>query len=134
MAVRPATSSIIVASSRPGPTKTILLVDDQDECRVPAKWFLNNFGYAVDSARTAEEALVIFDPKIHDLVITDNSMPGMSGGEMAHIIKLRSPRTLVVMYSGMPPVDRACLDAFVHRPTHLLSLKDTVDKLLAAAC
>jgi CheY-like chemotaxis protein len=114
------------------PTKTILLVDDNDDIRVPTKWFLNNFGYAVDSVCSAEEGLALFNPKLHDLVVTDNSMPGMSGSELAHIIKLRSPGTLVVMYSGLPPEDRSCLDLVVQRPTHLLTLKDAIDDLLAS--
>ena len=116
----------------PSPSlKTILLVDDGDDCRITTKWFLANFGYAVDAVRTAEEALALFDPKIHDLVVTDNAMPGMTGAEMAHVIKLRSPSTPVLMYSGNPPDDQACLDFVIQRPTHLLALKDAVDKLLA---
>jgi CheY-like chemotaxis protein len=107
-----------------------LLVDDQDECRITTKWFLSNFGYAVDSARDAEEALAVFDPNVHDLVVTDNSMPGMSGREMAHIIKLRSPTTRVLMYSGQMPDDVECVDAVVPKPTHVLALKQAVDRVL----
>ena len=113
------------------PLKTILLVDDNDDVRVVTKWFLSNFGYAVDSVRNAEEALVLFDPRLHDLVVTDNSMPGMTGAEMAHIIKLRSSTTPVLMYTGLPPDDRSCLDAVIQRPTHLLALTAAVDRLLA---
>ncbi len=112
------------------PLRTILLVDDQDDCRLTTKWFLGNFGYAVDSARGAEEALALFDPNVHDLIVTDNSMPGMTGKEMAHIIKLRSPGTPVLMYSGQLPADRSCLDAVLLKPAHLLTLKAAVDKIL----
>jgi CheY-like chemotaxis protein len=111
--------------------KTILLVDDLDEFRVTTKWFLNNFGYTVESVRSAEEALALFNPGTHDVVVTDNSMPGMSGVEMAHIIKLRSPSTPVVMYSGNVPADQSCLDLVIQRPTHLLTLKEGIDKLLS---
>lgn len=114
-------------------TKTILLVDNNDDVRVPTKWFLNNFGYAVDSACSAEEALAIFKPSVHDLIITDNSLPGMTGGEMAHIVKLRSSSTLVVMYSGMVPADQSCIDEIVHRPAHLMELKETVERVFAWA-
>ena len=117
--------------SLPAPVKTILLVDDGDDIRVTTKWFLTSFGYAVDAARTAEEALALFNPTIHDLVVTDNVMPGMTGAEMAHVIKLRSPSTPVLMYSGNPPDDRACLDLVIQRPTHLLTLREAVEKLLA---
>ena len=112
--------------------KTILLVDDVDDIRVTTRWFLTSFGFAVDAARTAEEALALFNPAIHDLVVTDNSMPGMTGAEMAHVIKMRSSSTPVLMYSGNPPDDRSSLDVVIQRPTHLLTLKEAVDKLLAA--
>lgn len=117
--------------TRPAPLKTILLVDDRDECRITTKWFLTNFGYTVDAVRTAEEALTLFNPAIHDLVVTDNTMPGMTGSEMAHVIKLRSPSTPILMYTGKAPDDLACLDQVVQRPTHLLTLRDVVDRLLA---
>ena len=115
----------------PARLNTILLVDDGDELRVTAKWFLTHFGYVVDAARNAEEALALFNPAIHDLVVTDNSMPGMTGSEMAHVIKLRSPTTPILMYSGNPPDDQSCLDCVIQRPAHLLELKDAADKLLA---
>jgi len=111
--------------------KTILLVDDADESRVTTKWFLSNFGYAVEAVRSAEEALALFDPKTHRVVVTDNAMPGMTGVEMAHVVKMRSPLTRVLMYTGMPPDDKTCLDLVIQRPTHLLALKEAVEKLLA---
>jgi CheY-like chemotaxis protein len=111
--------------------KTILLVDDEDESRIRTKWFLTNFGYVVDSAPSAEEALARFDPKIHDVVVTDNSMPRMNGTEMAQVMKLRSPSTPVLMYTGLVPDDRSCVDLVIQRPAHMLALKEGVDKLLA---
>jgi CheY-like chemotaxis protein len=111
--------------------KTILLVDDKDEFRVTAKWFLSHFGYAVDSVRSGEEALLLFDGKIHDLVITDNSMPGMSGLEMAHIIKMRSPETPVLMHTAAPPKDQSCVDLVVEKPAHLLAVREAVEHLLS---
>ena len=112
--------------------KTILLVDDQDDYRLTTKWFLSSFGFVVESARSAQEALGLFDSKTHDLVITDNTMPGMTGVELAHIIKLRSPSTPVLMCSGRLPEDRACLDVVIQKPVSLLTLKEAVDKILAS--
>lgn len=112
--------------------RAILLVDATDECRVTTKWFLGSFGYAVESVRSAEEALALFNPKAHDIVITGNDMPGMSGVEMAHIIKLRSPATPVLMYATVPPEDCSCLNAVIEKPSHLLVLKEAVDRLVPA--
>jgi len=109
--------------------RTILLVDDMDASRITAKWFLGSFGYQVECARTAEEALILFKPQVHDAVITDNSMPWMTGAEMARIIKFRSPRTPVIMFTGSPPEDRSCLDIVIQKPAHLLALKDALDSL-----
>lgn len=124
----------VMAATTPAITsKTILLVDDQDESRTTTKWFLGSFGYVVESARSAEEALARFDAKIHDLVITDNSMPGMTGGEMAHVLKMRSPSTPILMHSGQPPDDHSCLDFVIQKPAHLLTLKAAAEKLLASS-
>ena len=113
--------------------KMILLADDGDITRDSTKNILTNFGYVVDSVHNAEQALAMFDPRLHDLVLTDNSMPGMSGAEMAHVIKLRSPSTPVLMYTGRPPEDQSCVDLVIQRPTHLLKLKEAVDRLLSQA-
>ena len=121
----------ILGNSISSSPRTILLVDDSDDLRVTTKWFLSNFGFAVESARSAEEALALFDPKTHDMIVTDNSMLGMTGAEMAHIIKLRSPSTPVLMYTGRPPEDRSCLDLVIQKPAHMLALKEGVDRLLA---
>ena len=110
----------------------MLLVDDNVDTRLLTKMFLNNFGYEVDSADSAGEALARFNPSLHDLVLTDNSMPGMTGGEMAHVIKMRSPATPVVMCSGNPPKDTSAIDIVIKKPTYLLAIKDAIDKLLAA--
>ena len=110
---------------------TILLVDDQDERRITTKWFLSNFGYVVVTARSAEQALATFIPEIHDVVVTDNTMPGVSGVEMAHIMKLRSPTTPVIMYTSEPPEDMSCVDVVIQRPAHLLKLKYAIEDALA---
>ena len=116
--------------STPAPPNTILLVDDKHESRAILKWFLSGFGYIVHSLPSAEDALALFDPRVHDLVVTDNSMPGMTGEEMSHIIKMRSPSTPVIMYTGKSPADRSCLDIVILKPAHLTVLKDAVDKPL----
>jgi CheY-like chemotaxis protein len=108
--------------------KTVLLVDDDVDTRLLTKVFLNNFGYEVEAASSGAEALEKFDPVVHDLVLTDNSMPGMSGGEMAHVIKLRSPATPIIMCTGRPPNDCSSINVVIKKPTYLLAIKDAIDK------
>lgn len=119
-------------SPTPRPLKTVLLVDEKEVTRATAKWFLGSFGFTVEAVRTAEEALIRFDHKLHDVVVTENTMSGMSGSEMAHIIKLRSSTTPVIMFTEAPPADHSCIDCLIQRPAHLLTLKEELDRLLTA--
>ena len=111
---------------------TILLVDDVAGTRLMTKWFLDYAGFIVHAFSNAQDALACFNPKIHDLVVTDNSMAPMTGAEMAHIIKMRSPATPVLMYTGAAPRDQSCLDVVIQRPAPLPLLKEAIDKLLDA--
>ncbi len=119
-------------------SRTVLLVDSLDQSRISIKWFLTSFGCIVDAVQSAEDAITVFDAATHDLVISDYLMPGMNGVELAHIIKMRSPSTLIVMYSQVSPADQSCLDLFIHRPENglfrreLRFLKDAIDDLLIA--
>ena len=110
--------------------KSILLVDYYDASRIAIKWFLTYFNFEVHSARTGEEALVLFDPTIHDLIITNNSLPGIDGQELAHVIKMRAPRTPVIVFAGELPTNHNCLDRVIVKPTQLLLLQETVEALL----
>jgi CheY-like chemotaxis protein len=110
--------------------KSVLLIDSNDASRIATKWFLANFGFEVHSARSGEEALALFEPKLHDLIITDYSLPGMNGQELAHVIKLRSPLTPVIMFTGVPPPDCSCLDRMILKPTHLLFVQEAAEELI----
>lgn len=125
----------LVAKPAAFPLKTVLLVDGRDELRVFLKWFLSASNYVVDSVRNGEEALAIFQPVIHDMVVTSNTMSdtmsGLTGVELAHIIKLRSPGTRVVMYTDHLPLDDSCLDLVVEGSTHIPVLKAAMDRIVA---
>ena len=60
-------------------------------------------------------------------------MPGMSGDEMSHVIKLRSASTAVLMLTGNPPSDQSCLDVVLHKPIHLMRLKEAVEEVLSGS-
>ena len=59
---------------------------------------------------------------MHHAVVTDNTMPGIKGHEMAQFIKIRSPSTPIVMFTGLTPPGQSWLDCIIQRPdqTHLL--------------
>ncbi|MDP6470371.1 MAG: response regulator transcription factor [Kiritimatiellia bacterium] len=57
----------------------ILLVDDEEHLRLTVSDFLTFQGYAVELARSGEEALKKLDSASPDLIILDISMPGIGG-------------------------------------------------------
>lgn len=121
----------VAQTTRLDAVKTILLADDSEVCRQATKSVLAGFGYTVDAVQNAEEALALFHSQIHDLVITENMMPQMSGVEMAHIIKLRSPFTPVMMYTESVPINRSGLDLVLEKPASPSALREAVQQLLS---
>jgi CheY-like chemotaxis protein len=110
--------------------KVILLVDDDNVCRTLTHRLLVELGYRVESAHDAEEAIEMFHEHPPDLVLTDQIMIGMSGTELAHILKDSSPRTLVVLYTSSVPQDTACLDLVLQKPAMSASLGESLARLL----
>ena len=84
----------------------ILIVDDEVEITEILADLLSE-EYACLRAASAEEALAHLHESEFQLVISDITMPGMSGLDMIPHIKALSPDTVVVMISGMQTVESA---------------------------
>ena len=84
----------------------ILIVDDEREITEILADLLS-LEYDCTVAGSAEEALVWLRDRAYELVISDITMPGMSGLEMIPHVKQMSPNTVVVMISGMQTVESA---------------------------
>jgi len=84
----------------------ILIVDDELEITEILADLLSE-DYDCQKAGSAEQALVRLQQSEFHLVISDITMPGMSGLEMIPQVKALSPNTVVVMISGMQTVESA---------------------------
>jgi putative nucleotidyltransferase with HDIG domain len=84
----------------------ILIVDDEREITEILSDLLRA-EHDCEMAGSAEEALVRLRRDEFRLVISDITMPGMSGLEMIPHVKEISPNTVVVMISGMQTVESA---------------------------
>jgi putative nucleotidyltransferase with HDIG domain len=84
----------------------ILIVDDEREITEILADLLS-FDYDCTIAGSAEEALLRLRDSAYELVISDITMPGMSGLEMIPHVKEMVPDTVVVMISGMQTVESA---------------------------
>ena len=81
-------------------TETILLVEDQDEVRQFAAAVLQQYGYRVLLAASADDALLQCAGQTVDLLLTDVVMPRTSGCELAAELLSRQPLTKVLFMSG----------------------------------
>lgn len=90
-------------SAAPSPANDrVLLVDDEDPIRHLAQVGLARHGYRVTVASEGKMALEMLyqDPQAFDVLVTDLSMPGMSGMELAwEALRLR-PDLPVVLCTG----------------------------------
>ena len=59
----------------------ILVVDDDDQVLALLKAILEHEGYAVDTVSDGSQAVEVFDPAVHVLVVTDIVMPEKEGIE-----------------------------------------------------
>jgi putative nucleotidyltransferase with HDIG domain len=84
----------------------LLLVDDELEITEILADLLSDT-YTCSRSASAEQALKRLQEEEFELVISDITMPGMSGLEMIPEVKRISPNTVVVMISGMQTVESA---------------------------
>jgi DNA-binding NtrC family response regulator len=84
----------------------ILVVDDDDVIRETLFELLSS-DYACQTADTAEEALAKLQAQRFDVVLTDISMPGLSGSELLRRVVELYPGTPVIIVSGLSDQDQA---------------------------
>jgi len=124
--------------SLPSGTETILFVDDEEILVNVAKMTLNRFGYKVVTAFNGEDALETFKlaRDVYDLVITDRTMPGMSGYELTRELRKICPDISVIMCSGFEEkedkINRAAsnINGFISKPLDKKRLAFTVRRIL----
>jgi PAS domain S-box-containing protein len=100
-----ATAAIAPAVSEACPTGSehILLVDDDVMIVELETLMLESLGYRVTARLNSVEALELFraDPAAYDLVVTDLTMPHLTGAELAGAIFAIRPGTPLIICSGL---------------------------------
>lgn len=91
----------VVSSLETGDEK-ILVVDDEEPITYMAKGILERLGYKVTSTTDSKEALREFmdNPYTFDLLLTDMTMPGIMGDDLARKILSIRPEFPVVLMTG----------------------------------
>lgn len=78
----------------------ILIVDDEPVLLQTAAMILGERGYQVHTASDGFEALAALRKSLPDLLISDLSMPNMSGFELLSVVRRRFPQLPVIAISG----------------------------------
>lgn len=116
-----------------GLSRTILLVDDSPRIRPLVREILRTLNCRILEASTAEEALQTADVSgsSPDLLLTDITMPGMNGLELATRLRCRFPAMRVLYMSGYSLSPVTNLDAhFIEKPFRPDALLSKIREIL----
>jgi DNA-binding NtrC family response regulator len=113
----------------------ILIVDDDDAVR-DVIYDLFSEEHMCHAAATAEQALAFLREQTYDVVMTDISMPGLSGVELLSILRREQPDTPVIVISGIG--DRTHAEGlmrlgafdFILKPFRLEAVEESVGRAL----
>ncbi len=112
----------------------ILLVDDEDNQRVPLRRILEGWGYEVEDCSSVKAALARIGVFLPSVVITDLVMPGGSGIDLIREIR-DEYRGGVIVLSGKGTIEKAVeamkegADDFLEKPLNFQRLRIVLDKM-----
>uniref|UniRef100_C6E018 histidine kinase n=1 Tax=Geobacter sp. (strain M21) TaxID=443144 RepID=C6E018_GEOSM len=83
-------------------SERVLFVDDEESLTVLGKGILEDLGYNVVTSNSSRRAMEMFraDPALFDLVITDLTMPGLTGKAIAKEIHALRPDIPIILCTG----------------------------------
>ena len=120
-----------------GSGKTVLVVDDHATTRQTIARMLEAGGFTVEQASSGSEALerLAVNPDAIDMVLSDVTMPGMSGIDLSYQIRERYPTIPVAIVSGdVSELERSIIGRadvpFIKKPFHAESLFSAVKEAI----
>lgn len=85
----------------------LLIVEDEETLRDSLKRLFTREGYKVDTAESAEAALVLAEDNSYDVIISDIILPGMDGIEMLTSLRERQPEQIFIVITAYASLDTA---------------------------
>jgi CheY-like chemotaxis protein len=118
-------------------TERILVVDDELSIVSIVERYLGRLGYHVTAMTDPEKALALFssDPNAFDIVISDMTMPGMTGDKMARCMMDLRPDIPVILTTGHTDIltpqqaMEAGIAAFLMKPLSIEHITRTIRSL-----
>lgn len=109
--------------------KTILCVDDNEQCLSIRKVMLETRGYRVIACNNGQEALDAFRAGGVDLVLSDLIMPGLDGTELIDRIKAEAPHTPAILFSGKIKVYEKDTRADIFLPKGMYAPSELLERI-----
>jgi two-component system, cell cycle sensor histidine kinase and response regulator CckA len=121
-----------------GGSEHILLVDDEEQIVAVTGELLESLGYTVTGRTSAQESLLLFlrSSNEFDLVITDLTMPYLTGLELCKKMKAIRPNIPVILFTGYleefssESAKEAGIDAFFMKPVSFKEMAKIIRKTL----
>ena len=116
--------------------RQILVVDDEPAVCDAIKMMLKFDGHAVQTANGSKAVLSLLEQGKFDLIITDYSMPGMKGDELAAVIKQRLPHQPIIMITAYAEMLKSSgdplpgVDFIISKPFSLADLREAIAGVL----
>ena len=122
-----------------GGTERILFVDDEAMLAELGQELLGSLGYSVTTSLSSREALDLFStaPDAFDLVITDMTMPGLTGKELAREMLAVRPDLPIILCTGFSEqinekqAKETGIKEYLMKPYAANSLDKTIRRVLA---
>ena len=127
------------ADGQARPIRRILLVDDERYVRELNAEVLLRAGYQVDTAEDGASGWRALNASRYDVLITDNTMPGVSGLELIKKVRSEDMKMSVILASGTVPAEELTrcpwleVNALLPKPYTIAELLRTVDQVLRTA-
>jgi CheY-like chemotaxis protein len=122
-------------------TERVILVDDDSSVRRATQQILEYLGFEVQAypdGQTAFQAIAQ-DRRPISLLVTDYNMPGLTGYELAQLVRTQRPGVPILIASGadedsiLAEVDPSEMPPFIQKPYSLNSLATKVREILDLA-
>jgi len=124
-------------SAIPARALDVLVVDDEPTARDVIAQYLSGDGHRVQTASNGREGLEQFKAGRFDVVVTDQAMPIMNGGELAGLIKALAPSVPVILVTGFGDIMTASdsqpvgVDRILTKPASMAAVREAVADLTA---
>ena len=114
----------------------VLVIDDEPLVLEMVCNALNSAGFDVLTANNGERGIELFRQEHPVLVLTDISMPNLSGFDILRIIKKESPTTQIIVFSGQGTTDdvikalRLGACDYLYKPLKVAFLIHTINRCI----